>query len=695
MSKTKAPWVLLLVCAAIVLRIGLWYLHYNLPEHCFAAAVHELEGEIVAVRQRQSHMVTLDIRSDSNGSSSCIELAGRIVRVSWYYPKQELAKGTRANFRLQLRPLWGMKNPGGFDYQRWLMGKGYAATGYVKKISNVQVSSSSRFQHALASGYQNWGLLRAVALGDQQGVTDTSWALFRATGTVHLMVVSGLHVGIYASMAFGILFGVLRLLAWQPWGFTAKQVALIFSVLAVFLFAWQSGLQPPVFRAALAYSLLVFALLVRRRISWWRGLFAVFTVAVLLQPNIVMQQGFWFSYIAVTCLLFVFVHRWRTISWVSALVLSQVALFFGLTPWLGFMVNTVPLISPLANIVAVPLMSAITIPTAMLGMQLNLLEVSTQLSQQLLRVADISMSVALEWLLVISDIDLSLGSFQLGKVVVASMGFVGLLLPIGWFRRLVSGLVFSILLMPNSMGIPPGEFRVMVLDVGQGSAVIVDTHQHRLLIDAGPRFKSGFDTGAAVVVPAVKQTGPDQLDGIVISHADIDHAGGLDAVQIAFPSAWLIERNRGCTNEATWVWDKVTFSTLTTARDDAFATKNDMSCTVIVRNARTQAYFAGDIGQAIELEFLHRLPRGIDLVVAPHHGSETSSHQKFVEHIDATFIVFSAAKDSQYGHPRESVLERYVKQGAIPYTTGLSGAVSWSSQFPEVVSTSRAGVFQY
>jgi len=673
----------------VLLRVCLWLCSaFDVPA-CIEAGDHELALQLLAVKPGADGVTMLDAQVTEVYSRHCRQLAGQRVRLSWYFSDRRVEPGVLLRAEVRLRKPWGAKNPGGFDYGLWLIGQGYRASGYLRAVQPVRISEARTLLPKLriAGGdYVYGGLLNAIALGVRDDVSAEMWALFRDTGTIHLMVVSGLHVGVFAGFVYLLAMSGLRFCTRlrPPWH--AHNMASLISLAGVVLLVYQAGLQAPVLRAGLMVSLFVVMLLSNRRTHWWRILLLVMLLALLVQPRMLLQQGFWLSYAAVAALLFYFAPRAPVQTRVRGFVLCQLVLLLGLSPWLGATAGEVPLVSPFANLIVVPLMSMLTIPLAMSGALLT--TIAQPLGHVCLYLADLSLALVIHVLELLRGSLGSIGFFTWQQTVQGMLASWLMFLPLSVKLRVLALGVCATLLLPRPIALPQGEFRVTVLDVGQGSAALVDTSHHRLLVDAGPAFRSGFDSGASVVIPALRSTGPDILHRILISHGDNDHAGGAGAVTARFPLAEVIGLGNACVDGLGWRWDGVDFEVLT---DPAAVSSNDASCTLLVSNPRRTVYFSGDISRRVEQRLLPRLPRRVDLLLAPHHGSATSSSARFVQHVCPRFVVYSAARRNRYGHPRQQVASRYQRVGAVAVITGEHGAAVWRSDLPLSLHAWRSG----
>lgn len=629
----------------------------------------------------------LQARVEQVDSRGCRRLKNQQLRLSWYDSAAVLHPGDRVQVSVVLKTPRGLGNPGGFNYASWLRGKNYAATGYVKTGVVQTPAPTSSFQMSLdRQKYVHADLLNAMLLGQRAMVSADRWALFRDTGTIHLMVISGLHVGVFFGFVFLATSSLLRLfvLPWAWW--VPRNGALLLGLLALLLLVQLVGANPPVIRAAMMAGGVAVLVLLTRRTAWWRLFFWVGLLAVCWHPGVVYQQGFWLSYAAVASLLYVFSPRDPVFTWTTGLLVCQLVLFLALTPWLGVFVGAVPLVSPLANLLVVPVVTLITIPAGMAGLLAGQLSWLASLSQLCLYVADVSLALVIEVLVQLPRAQTSIGFFDFGRAILALLSAVIVLSPMPRQIRLLALFGWLPLLVGQRSEVVPNHFRIQVLDVGQGSAAIVDTHRHRLVVDTGASFPSGFNMIEAAVVPVLRSTGPNAIHRALVTHSDNDHAGGIGRLQALYPDAMIMGLAQPCRSGDHWQWDGVSFVLLMDAQGTS---SNDKSCTLLVSNGQRRAYFSGDIGHRVERRILPDLPREIDLLLAPHHGSASSSTPSFVSWLSPRFVVFSAGYDNRYGHPRDEVVARYRRRGSAIYNTAIDGAVTWSSDKPDSVETYR------
>ena len=636
----------------------------------------------------------------STVNNACAGLEGNTLRLSWRNNIDDLVTGDIVVANVRLKAPWGSLNAGGFDYQKWLLASAYNATGYVKhgyletsqnrpKVANWVRSVIERARLV------ETGALIALALGDKGGVVPEDWRRLRNTGTLHLFVVSGLHVGLIGGWLYFLcltcsrLFGLVVQTAVQ-----GHRSAAILSLLGIAAYAWLSGLQPPVLRATLMAVVVLLADLTRRRSVPLRLLLLTFIVAVLLQPLAVFKQGLWLSYAAVAALCWAVVGYRNLPSKVIAFVRVQFVLFLLMAPVLGVLVGAIPLLSIPANLFAVPAITLFALPSLLLGILLEPL--MPILSSVLLTVADLAVittKALLDALIrATPERAQSIGYFSLATSLVVGLAASAYCLPLSGIHKCAALLGLSCMLLANRADVSFGQVRLQVLDVGQGSAAILDTRTRRLVIDAGPKFDDRFDAGESIVIPTLRSTGLDQIDLLLLTHMDNDHAGGHAALAQRYPNAEQMLGADECVHNKSWFWDGVRFTVLQHANR---VSRNDRSCTLLVESGvlgdgpSHAIYLSGDVSIAAEDVLMTWLPRRLALLVTPHHGSRSSSSSAFVRHVAPRWAVHSAGRFNHYGHPRKIVVQRYGLEGAGQVVTGLSGAVTWNSSTADHLFTQR------
>jgi competence protein ComEC len=631
------------------------------------------------------------------------------IMLSWYHGWHEdewherlpVRPGERWRLTVRLKRPHGNANRHGFDYEAWLFERNIRATGYVRPRSETQKLDSfvprpdtavhrlrdtlrSRFTAALPDA-PYLGVLIALTVGDQRAIPNEQWKVFSRSGITHLVSISGLHVTMIAAL-FAALAGWLwrrsqRLMLALP----AQKAAVLVGWLAAFSYALLAGFEVPAQRTLYMLSVVALALWSGRNFAVSRTLLLALLIVLLLDPWAVLAVGFWLSFGAVALLFYVGSARVGSASlgeargWRAALAqwgATQWAVTVGSLPLLLLFFQQFSLVSPLANALAIPLVSFVITPLALLFAVLPwspLLYFDHWLMSLLM--------TFLEWL----------AHWPVWQQpapppwasLLAGLGVLWLLLPRGFPSRWLGlYLILPCLVYPAPRP-AAGEAWVEVLDVGQGLAVVVRTAQHALLYDTGPLYSAESDAGQRLVVPYLRATGVTQLDALLVTHADKDHSGGLIAVQDALPIALTLsslpeQPGERCRAGDPWDWDGVRFTILhPTALDYERSSRktNNMSCVLRVENAAGSILLTSDIEAVDEQAILARSPTLLasEVLLAPHHGSRTSSTPAFIAAVHPRDVIFPVGYRNRYGHPKSEIVERYA--GSRLWRTDRDGEV--------------------
>ncbi len=628
------------------------------------------------------------------------------LRLTWYDAPNELAGGDAFKLSVRLRSPHGARNPGGFDYEQWLLVNSYGATGYVRGAVPLPARTDLpamwlRFRATLAARLvaavpkgDSAALITALAVGERYLFTEQHWADFRRTGTSHLVAVSGMHVALLGLLAFVAVRRIWLRLPMPVAAFDLEAAAVV-SVVATAYYAALTGFAVPAERSLLMIAVALLVLVSRRRVGAWQVLAATLLVVLIADPFAALSASFWLSFAAVAILLALEaprrlrVHvddrRRRAVLATRAFVTLQWSIGLALLPLTAWYFGEISLIGPLVNLVAIPLFNLVLVPLTVLA----------------------SVAFSFEPLVAIATPAVALLGQLEGAVVAAlhaAAAAPGAALPVPlppWpaYALAACGVTFAVggqalpgrrlawlavipMFVPGIAVPRAGEAHAMVLDVGQGLAVLVETRSHRLLFDAGPAFRSGFDSGADIVLPALAAHGRRGLDLLIVSHADNDHAGGAAAVVAAFPSVTVLHGpdvtklpGDMCERGQSWQWDGVEFRMLHPAAD--FAPRgNDSSCVLKITTAGGSLLIAGDVERRGEGAVLDAEPGATDVVVVPHHGSATSSSPALVAALGARHAVVSAGFANRWGFPKPEVMARWRQGGAAVVVTADAGAVS-------------------
>ena len=595
-------------------------------------------------------------------------------------------------------------NPHAFDYERWLMRRAIVATGYVldgmpvadtrDPVSDFRLRLRERIQ---ALGFTHGGLILALSTGDAAMVPVSAWRLFRETSTVHLLVISGLHIGMFGALglAVGNLMGRVLPLTRR---FRARAVSSVVAVAAVLAYATLAGWSLPVTRASIMAGVGIFAAVAGRRMGALDGLALALAIVLAVDPMAPLDTGFWLSFAAVGVLIAFFAPRTqrrierktvlsRLHGRAGSLILAQIAICVGFAPWLGIFSGEIQPAALLANLVLIPLVASAAAPLSVMGVLT--LPLSPTLAGVPLAAADSALGLVM-WIVEGVGQVPTVPASSSASVLAAAMA-LALVFLLPWSRIARCALataMFSILPLPDR--VPAGRFDLVALDVGQGTSAVVRTRNHALIYDAGPRYPSGYDAGDAVVAPVALRRHGRVITHLVLSHADIDHVGGaaavlqrlsVRAVDAGEPAPGISARP--CRRGDAWLWDGVRFRVLW---PEGPAVGNDASCVLEIDDGENRALLTGDVGKAAERRIA---VRPVYLMMAPHHGSRTSSSAAFVARACPRVAIFSAGFRNHFGHPHPEVVERYRSIGAHMVTTGDVGAVSWRSDAPASLAAAR------
>ncbi|NNC56422.1 MAG: DNA internalization-related competence protein ComEC/Rec2 [Woeseiaceae bacterium] len=630
-------------------------------------------------------------------------------RVSWFEPATIPSIGDVWRFELRLKRPRGLSNPGVFDAEAWLFRQKIHATGYVvsgqrnRRLEQGTEGAIDRYRRQFiaraglaAESSDVAAVLAAVGVGARHQVSREQWHKYAISGTSHLMAISGLHVGLAASVAFllaRVLLGVLRVRA------NAHNAAIAFGVLVALAYTTVAGFGIPAQRASLMLLVAAAAIVRRRQVDPFSTVAVAALVVFMLDPVATMTPGFLLSFSAVVLLLWLARSRRKRVEagcliaragdQLRQLAKLQVFLLFGLLPLTVILFQRVALLALPVNLIAVPLFSLVTVPLTLTGLAIG--NAAENASQAVLQIAALSV----EWLLALIDAlvrlpfaDTTVAGVQKWRWMIVVLPCLWAFLPKGWPGRSVSLLAVGALLLPSPERPGDGCFDAHVLDVGQGLATVVETRHSTLVFDTGASFRSGGSVANQVLLPFLRSRGIQRIDWLVVSHADIDHSGGVRAIQEyaeigrtllgeALPGTDIAAS--ACVAGQSWQADEVGFRILHPA-STAPREGNNASCVLLLETGRHRLLLTGDIESGAERDIIaaHRaLIADIDVVVVPHHGSLTSSSAPFVDTVSPLVAIVSAGFNNRWGFPKPRVVARWQAVGAEVLDTATSGAVSF------------------
>ncbi|MFZ9642069.1 MAG: DNA internalization-related competence protein ComEC/Rec2 [Candidatus Methylopumilus sp.] len=611
--------------------------------------------------------------------------------------------GERWHLVLKLKRPHATINPHGVDFEAWALAHNIRAFGTVRNTRlNQRITRfvwrpayivqagreriQSRMNKVLA-GLPYSGVLQALVIGDDTAISQQDWQLFLRTGINHLMSISGLHITMLSSMAFVFVMALWRRSTYLTLRLPARKAAVLAGVVIALTYALLAGFSVPTQRTV--YMLMVFALALwsNRPIVIGRVLAYALLVVLVLDPWAVLAPGFYLSFGAVAIIAYGLAGRLGRSNWLVTAARTQWVVTLGLVPCLLLMFQQISLVSPLANAFAIPVESLLVVPFSLLGALLPI--------DSALLLAHTLMTYLMQALQYLAALPISTWQQQvppLWSFILAMFGLLWMLLPSGFPLRYL-GLVFCLpmfLVMPKSPAL--GSMQVTVFDVGQGLAVLIRTHQHTLLYDTGPQYSLQSDAGSRVLVPYLRAEGLAHLDGLLVSHNDNDHSGGMRSVLSQVDVAWLVSSlpklpaeiksvpHMPCFAGQHWLWDGVRFEMLSpniNTYAEPSIKDNNRSCVLRVASREGSVLLAADIERPVELALTEASLSQLksDVLIVPHHGSRTSSSETFIDAVSPQMAMVTVGYRNRFGHPKADILERYQRRGIKVYRSDEDGAV--------------------
>ncbi len=729
-KKLLARSMRFLLLAALACGLGFYHAAWQAGQRLAVSLPDEWQGrdiEVVGVVAElpRSHERGLRFGFDVEKILTPQASVPRHIYLSTYYDQQAaplaLRAGERWRLTLRLKQPHGTANPHGFDFEVWALENNVRAIGYAhnkgdnRRIDELAGGLGYRIEswretvrdkfNATLGGAPYAGVLSALAIGDQSSIPSAQWQVFTRTGVNHLMSISGLHITMLASFGFALAYWLWRRSMRLTLLLPARKAAALVAFLVALGYALLSGFAVPAQRTVYMVGVVAAALWLNRNFSLGQILGIALLGVLIPDPWAVLSPGFWLSFGAVALILYVTAHRigrtrqndgGATAGRSPAYLLQvleeyatvQWAMTIGLIPMLLALFQQASLVSPIANAFAIPLVSLIVVPLALLGAVLPL--------DMPLWLAHIAMDwtmVLLEWLSALPQAVWIQHAPPVWSIVSGMLGVLWLLLPRGFPARWLGILMLLPMFLNKPEPPAQGSLRLIVFDVGQGLAVAAQTRNHALLYDAGPDFSGDADSGNRILIPALRALGIAGLDGLILSHNDTDHTGGAASIMQAMPVGWVSSslpaahpllqsaaHARRCQDGESWNWDGVQFEILHPAPNSGGNIKahdNDLSCVLRIGIGENSVLLAGDIEKNSEARLVkqHAGRLFTSLLVVPHHGSKSSSGLDFIAATLPDYAVFTAGYRNRFGHPREEVLQRYADSGAELLRSDEDGAI--------------------
>jgi len=750
------PQIKLILVIILAFTVGFcWNAHYagqrldHVLPNALDGAEFELIGRVDALPQGNSQGSRFAFEVEKSTSRENTEVFTPRIYLSWNPAWKntntipEIIPGQRWKFKVKLKQPYGLLNPHTFDFERWAFQQDYGATGSVRSGELLETNAIGWFDFRLGMERKRWqlrekiqrllpkdaryqGVLVALVLGDQNAIEQDDWRIFNATGIGHLISISGLHVTMLAGVG-----AMIAAKAWRrrslPLYIPVAKVTAIIGFLTAFIYTWLAGFQIPAQRTMYMVGVVAFALWNGRNPRsfdiWWWALFFV----LLIDPMAPYTPGFWLSFGAVAAILYSMkdakgllgiptgkeldsVWQDRIRIALSEACRVQAVVTIALLPLTYYWFYQTSIVSPIANTLAIPVVSYVVTPFAIAGALLP-----EWLGEWFLKLAHLSMEYLGIALTKFAGLSWAVHRSHEPTIWALSIASLGVIMAIrpgdlldSWKSRVCGVCLSSVLFIPPLPHLKPGQFRATVLDIGQGTAVLIETATKTLLYDTGPTHGMKDDAGRRIIIPFLLGGGIHEIDRMVISHSDSDHIGGATSLlkEIRFRSMMgslpennplLSNLNRRsipvlpCRYGQQWEWDRVTFKVWHPEEGTNFELEypmkpNEMSCVLEISNDRYSLWMTGDVEKYGEAEIVRRLAneeysKSNDkevIFMAPHHGSKTSSSVGLLEALNPSQAFAQNGHLNRYGHPHPTVTQRYQDLNIPFYQTPKTGAQIWS-----------------
>jgi len=653
------------------------------------------------------------------------------VKLNWSESRETVKVGQQWQLAVRIKPAHGFANQGGFAYQTWLRVKQIHTTGYVRKnAKNLLLQTSYSFREwwkqkliAALPHSQQGSLVLALGFGERQGILPEQWQLLQNTGTAHLLAISGMHLSLVALGASLIFFALLRgvcltqhqVMSMTNVGSNFVIPLLILVMATTLLYAYMADFSLPTLRALLMIVLVFSAKFANIQLSLTRIILLTLALIILLMPQSLYSASFWLSFYAVVVITTV---SWRFFSsmsdvplswsqrvmrWGKHLVILQTLLTLLMLPVVLLLSQSFSVNVLLANLVAIPLVSFVCLPLTLVSV-LSLL-ISNELASQLLELSVWSLEILWQWLTLVSrgfETSTHVSSIQWLLCCVCGILVIGSYHLRFYLQQVIrhskprmyaiaasvgSAMLLVVILWDSDRTRDKQRWRTYVLDVGQGLAMVIIKNNRAILYDTGASFPSGFNMVDSVIVPFLTYHGVSTLDYVIVSHLDNDHAGGLSRLTALNLTEQLIANMpnvsstvnvSSCTRGNQIVWQGLSFDVLwpQTARGQ----ENDDSCVIKVDDGQHSVLLTGDISKRVERELvaLHQRDNilDVDVLIAPHHGSNSSSDDIFINATSPQEVIFSAGYLNRWKHPKSTVVKRYLQQDIKSYATAENGMLA-------------------
>jgi competence protein ComEC len=645
----------------------------------------------------------------------------KTFRLSWREPAWQVQQGQQVTLWVKVKPPHGLANEAGFNYQQWLFSEGINATGYVKShventlLEDVKTVRQTLLNRMLAFPLPHRSWLAALTFGYRGLLQPQDWHLVQKTGVAHLIAISGLHLALVASISY-------VLIAWIVGGLISRfnslhhlnlhNLAMFLTLFPTLAYSALAGFGLPTLRAWLMLFLFSVCFLCNKHLGAKSLILLGLTCFILLFPLSIFGLSFWLSFSAVIIICFVF-WRWPVkqrdfslVAILSAMVKLQLCLTLLMLPLVAWQFSYISIVSPFVNIIAVPAVTMVLVPICLLGVMC--LAFKPDWAFSLFSLADQILSYGLRFLNFALKFDASFFNIPAFPATVWCFVFLFVFCCCLPSFGLNKKYLYLLLLPLASHSLPQrsNTWQIDVLDVGQGVAVIISKNKHAIIYDVGASYPSGFNMADSVLLPILQARGLSKVDLVFISHGDNDHGGSLPQLLKGIQVSQILTNQDRCQQDFAINWQGLSITALWP--DNALNySDNNGSCVIKVSDKFHSVLLPGDIDKSIEKQLVALYPKQLkaDILLAAHHGSNTSSSSEFIQTVAAKYVIFSQGFMNRWRFPRLEVLERFeqlnnnVDTQAKIFTTSDSGQVSFIMEYdlpkPIVVKTFRQDIYPY
>lgn len=623
------------------------------------------------------------------------------IRLGWQEKDRLIKVGDEWQFLVRLKRIHAVQNPGGHDYEAWALQNGIRASGSIitspdnkllahyvwsAPIDQWRQALQAQILKQLPSHSATAPWLMALMIGERQGIPPESWDVLRNTGTNHLMAIAGLHIGMMSTLMFVLVSWLWRRFPRLVLMLPAQQAGACVALLTALLYSAMAGFSLPTQRACVMLCVYMLSILLKRRLPAWHAWSLALLSVLLINPLSMLTNSFWLSFATIALIIYGMGGRLHANSFWSKHTRPQWVIGIGLLPLSLLFFQEASLVSLAANTIAIPWLGFLILPLCFISG--IIISVFPTIASYLLALADKNLTCLWSVLTWFSHSHLATWQQAIpnpGIFILTLCGCLLLLLPAGVAGRYL-GLIWMLPLLLYQPTTPAlGEYWLSLLDVGQGLAVVVQTHAHVLVFDAGPKFNPESDMGENVVAPYLNTRYVKKVDMLVISHGDNDHIGGAQSLSKHFPIVAIRTSvpdklpsavTQLCLRGEHWQWDKVSFGFIYPTKDN-LNLNNDSSCVLRVDNGAHAVLLPGDIEKYAEKQILSQDQAllAATILIAPHHGSKSSGIAKFIAATHPQYVLYGVGYRNRYHFPNRSVVASYEALQALQNDTAKGGEI--------------------